>query len=442
VSIVVTILFWAACFVVGTTKQAVEQVLLNSGRLVNVVAAGDTLFSVTEQGQVQQWRSTEEKWEETFRSEEGPGFRGGFFMGRQWTSPVYDSKGDRLLAVETPFAPRGFGGSDQRPTLWIGNRSDGWTRHRGPEAPAGTTDLFVDGQGAAIAVGAQGVFRLTRQEAGKPAEGEAGGTGESFVSAGPNPPARLQGPLAVALNAATGELAIRSQKTVVLLARNADGNYTKKQESEIAGDTGAILAFGGSTLLAALPDGRVLILDAATLKVQQELSPAGENAPRFAFASSNGRWFSVLFHNNQLWLFDARSGKPANVSFSGQGDISAASFSGADQLLVGDRVNRVTSYQLDPFRTEARRAPALTPIERAYHYAIVPIYTVFPKPGELSNVVSYILTEQETVPVGPNSEDLSQRRFKVDIYGPVWSSFAFLSVVLALTCMYVRRKDF
>ena len=52
----------------------------------------------------------------------------------------------------------------------------------------------------------------------------------------------------------------------------------------------------------------------------------------------------------------------------------------------------MTSYQLDPFQTGDRRAPALSVLERVYYYAIVPIYTVFPKPGELSNVVSYLLT--------------------------------------------------
>jgi len=244
------------------------------------------------------------------------------------------------------------------------------------------------------------------------------------------------------LNVATGEIAFRSHRIVTVLARNSDGTYSKKQEAEIGDDAASVLAFGGSTLLAGLSDGRVLLLDAAALKVKQEFSPAREAAPRFAVASSDGRWFAVLFHNNRLWLFDARAGKPANVSFSGQGDISGIAFSGVDRLLVTDRVNRVTSYHLDPFQTEDRRAPALTLLERAYHYAIVPIYTVFPKPGELSNVVSYLLTEQETVATGPNRDDLSQRRVKINVYGPLWSSLAFLTVVLIFTCAYVRRTDF
>jgi hypothetical protein len=398
-----------------------------------LVSAGDTLFGVTEQGQVQQWRATDGKWEETFRAE-GPNVaRGGpFFAPQQLTSPVYDARGDRLMAVEASLGPPGFGGSNRVPTVWTGGRADDWTRRRGPIPPPGTTELFVNGQGEIYAAGTQGLFRLSRDE-----------TVEMFLPAGPNPSLRLQTPIAFAVNAATGEVATRSQSTVTVLERNSDGSYSKKLETEIAGSEGAILAFGGPTLLAGLADGRVLLLDAATLKVQQELSPYGESAPRFAVASPDGRWFIVLFHNYKLWMFDARAGKPAAVSFSGQGDISAAAFNGPDRLLVTDRVNRVTSYKLDPFQAEDRRAPALTPLERVYRYAIIPIYTVFPKPGELGNVVSYLLTERETInTAGPGNEDLSRRQIKINVYGPILSSLAFLVVVVSFTCLYVRRTDF
>jgi len=67
---------------------------------------------------------------------------------------------------------------------------------------------------------------------------------------------------------------------------------------------------------------------------------------------------------------------------------------------------------------------------------------MFPKPGELDNVVSYLLTEQETVATGPNRNDLSQRRIELNIYGPVFSSLVFLVVVLGVTCLYVSRTDF
>jgi len=69
------------------------------------------------------------------------------------------------------------------------------------------------------------------------------------------------------------------------------------------------------------------------------------------------------------------------------------------------------------------------------------VYTVFPKPGEMENVVSWLMTQQETV-IADEDEDLSANRVVLDIQEPVWSNLAFLAVMLTLTCFLVTRRDF
>ena len=71
------------------------------------------------------------------------------------------------------------------------------------------------------------------------------------------------------------------------------------------------------------------------------------------------------------------------------------------------------------------------------------MYTLLPKPGELGNVVAYLLTDlNELQELGRNSPDLSQHRDKIDVAGPIWSSLAFLAVILSLASIYVWRTDF
>jgi hypothetical protein len=81
-------------------------------------------------------------------------------------------------------------------------------------------------------------------------------------------------------------------------------------------------------------------------------------------------------------------------------------------------------------------------LERVYRYGVLPLYTIFPKPGELDNMVAYLLTEQETAAVSPDAENLSAGQVMLNVKGPVWSSLAFTVVMLGLTCLYVRRADF
>jgi hypothetical protein len=156
VSIVVTILFWAACFVVGTTKNVMEQTWLNNNRFMKLVSAGDSLFGVTEQGQVQQWRATSETWEEAFRPKD-PRFPAAVPSAATMDQPGLRFARDRLLAVETPFGGRGLAA----PTGFQrcgSHRTDAWARKK-PVAPAGTTELFVTGRERLPRF--QGVFRLS-----------------------------------------------------------------------------------------------------------------------------------------------------------------------------------------------------------------------------------------------------------------------------------------
>src|SRR5206468_2931515 len=117
-------------------------------------------------------------------------------------------------------------------------------------------------------------------------------------------------------------------------------------------------------------------------------------------------------------------------------------FTAPNRLLLADRGTRVTEYELHSFHVVGQRVPEMDVLERVYRYAVLPIYTVFPKPGELDNMVAYLITEQETAAVGPDSENLTTAQVKLNVKGPVWSSLAFTLVMLALTCLYVRRADF
>lgn len=237
-----------------------------------------------------------------------------------------------------------------------------------------------------------------------------------------------------------------SRGTVLVVEPDASGKYVRKTTREVVPakeSKAALVAFAGQSVLIGLADGRLLIVDAADLSIRHEYRPFGENAPRFAAAGPGGRWLTVLFHNRKLWLFDLQNNRPAGVSFNGQGDISAVAFEGPNQLLTIDRDTRATRYELDPFRLVERMSPELNNVEIAYYYGIMPFYTLLPKPGELGNVVAYLLTDlNELQEFAQNSRDLSQHREKVDVAGPIWSSLAFLAVTLSLASLYVWRTDF
>ncbi len=264
-----------------------------------------------------------------------------------------------------------------------------------------------------------------------------------FRPAGPQPPQPLTESTSLALNRSSGVLYVLQDNTLTSLARNQDGIYEKQQTAELAGESQrALLAAGGNTLLVARTNGELLLWDAGNLQQKQQLLGERQSEPRFAVASPDGAIMAVLFHNGRLWLIDTQSQTRLSISIAGQGDISAVAFDGPNRVLVADRIDRVAAYALPSGEVERWYTPVADTMRRVYRYVIRPIYTVFPKPSELDNSVNYLLTERDTVAFGPNQEDLSAARIKIDPWGPLWSSLAFVAVMLLLSCLYIQRQDF
>jgi len=81
-------------------------------------------------------------------------------------------------------------------------------------------------------------------------------------------------------------------------------------------------------------------------------------------------------------------------------------------------------------------------VELVYYYSILPIYWIFPKPGELDNTVQYFLTGKRTTDMGMFRGDVAQRREDLHPWRPVRSGLAFVGVVLLLACVYIERQEF
>ena len=111
-------------------------------------------------------------------------------------------------------------------------------------------------------------------------------------------------------------------------------------------------------------------------------------------------------------------------------------------MLVADRVTRVTEYDVTTGEVQHCYAPTLGIVERAYYYVIVPLYTVFPKPGELDKTITYLMSGEETRATGRRSGNLEAAREQLHPWAPVWSSLVFMLATLTVACVYIERQEF
>jgi hypothetical protein len=337
VSVVVTIIFWLVCFVIGTSKTVIEQFFLHPQRIVKLTRAGDSLIGVNQSGQFVEWQSADRRWDQILKSQipGGPGF------GPVIVGPLYDDAKKELTFIEQPPAIGRFDFFGPQATLVTATWSGSWQRENGPLPPGGTSWLFRGPRGDKIIVAAEGVFHWDESAAAKGPEllgVRLPFGGKPFVPIGPR--LSLAPPVAAAMDGQSGDVAIFSNQTLTFLKRVDDGKYTLEKTRSFDDFSGpAVLAMADKKILLGSAEGDLQLLDTSKdLQTLEKFQPFGTSEPFIATAADKGSYFAVLFHSGRLWLLNSQSNKTRTLGR----DVSGVMFDGPDRMLVADRGTRVT----------------------------------------------------------------------------------------------------
>lgn len=442
VSIVVTVLFFLACFSVGTAKIALEQSAINPSRLVRLVPTDEALVGVTQMGKFVQWNAAQEEWEDVLQTPRRGGPMG-IVMDSVLVGPVYHQPSQELLYLEQPSG-RGRGrfgasSSEFKTAKWTGN----WVPSTGPNPPTGASWILQDKDDHVLIVSSTGVYLYQPEGAAKKANilgfNIPLGGDKTFSRLGPDEGLPYTAPFAAALDRASNRLLIENQGTLYLLSPGEDGKYTIDKQAERDQDGAAVVGLSSKFAVVVDEKGHVDLRDAYSLEVKQTFRPAGNSAPNVIEVSPNGNYIAVLFHDGVLWLYDSASEQGRRID----SDASAVAFQ-ENQILIADAKTRVRIENLGDGQTVATYSPKSDWLRFTYDWVLQPLYFLFPKPGELSNVVEYLLTDESTqsLAAGPaSSGDLREVRASMDITTPLIHNAIFICVMLGITCLYVSRLD-
>ena len=443
ISIVVSILFWAICFAVGVSKSALDNAFLNGRRTANIIPAGETLIRLNQTGSGYEWDDQNREWRELFeqRRRGGPP---GASQQAAWLGAYFDASNERLVGIRSGGGSRWFRGSSK---LAIATQDNDWKPQESIDVPNGTRVLLPTADGEIMVAGTDGLYRL---------EGDAVGPADAFKLFGMSLPglgesARFvrvddetlewKRPFAAAIDPASGRVVVCCGETTAIL-NEVEGKYIAEPSVSVETSEERIVGFAGGRFLTASQDGAIRIFDASTLKQINLQTPFGTNEPKRFVTSPDGRWAAILFHHRQVWVYDSEEDRSFVPSLSGQGDISAVAFSSDSSFFAADRFGRITRYAPEEsFAIKETMEPEPDFLETLYTRFIDPVHTIFPKPGEMENVVTWLMTRQQTI--GPDDTDeLSASRQVIDIQEPLWSNLAFLAIMLTVTSILITRRDF
>lgn len=450
VSIGATVLFWLFCFLLGSGKGTLENFYVSKHKLTQLVMAEETLVAVNEMGFAYAWDESAGNWSEILVTDVQKQTRPVLAVLPSIPSelrpvgPAYDATRKELVSIQRSMR-------DGQMLAYVGARSDGWKGSKGVRVSIGAMALLREPDGRLLAVGSTGIYRLVG-DLRRPSEPvKMFGFSlplpakDAFQTVSPDPPLILARPASASVNPDTGELAIYSRGKLTVLEKQPEGRFQVRLEKSIDEENlpPALVAIAGERMVLGRDDGRIQLLDARTGEMLDEFQVEKTQAPRFLAAAPGGQWFAAAFHDGHVWTIDAAARTIRRAPVTGQGDVSAVLFRDATHLLVADRSTRVSEYELPNFQVARRWDPPATMLDRAYRRVVLPLYTVLPKPGELGNTVTYALSGKTAAPTdGRPRQSLETSQTSVDPWAPVWSSGAFMLVMLALGCFYLERQEF
>ncbi len=477
VSVILTLVFWAFCFSVGSAYGLFDTKMKNT-EFSSVFPAADQVYVTDVFRQIYRWDDSDQSWSLASGLKMSPEDQMAastvtYFAKlsevpalpglRDTPQPVFDPINNFVVCKRLgSFAPNSSGNAVSVVREGVAEPLEVG------KFPDSTIQLFSSPHGV-IAVDASGeIFRMNSEivlEKFKAAEqakenaiseaGEATGSGKAkskeklFVEMGQAPGVRLRTGSSISYNNEFDEFAVYDEGILKVLGLK-DGSYDLKSELllNLSFDKkmSAMIAYSGKTIAVAFGNGKVISVNAETMVEENGFQLESRSSIRQIDGSPDGRYIGVLFRNGNLWMLDLESGLEMNrVSFSGVKQISTFDLIEDGKVWLGEDIQSVTLCDIEDGVVLKSFNPSSDFIQSLYRYAIRPAYTLCPKPSEFYKVVSYLASSSDTS--ANENVDLrdAERRGNAPSespWAPLTSGVIFMLVMIAAGCVVFQTRDY
>jgi ABC-type transport system involved in multi-copper enzyme maturation permease subunit len=451
VAVIITCLFWATCFSLGTSDAKLGGVIMRY-RVSRIEPAGDDLLAADEVNTLLVWDDEKHDWKPRFTSNEHEQIRSVLILAVLLPTPVpfpppmigpaYDAKNEQIVAVAPSLK------MFNQMVFVSARKLTDWKAVEGAPSRGQPIAIVPEPDGHQLLITNTGASRIVRDLATPAVMVRLPGfslplsRAEALEDAGPSPAPYWGSPAAAAIDQHTGNLYIYTRGEINLLTTNDSGKYSVARQEKLESDEkqSALLAAAQDKCFLISKDLRVVCLNGKTLAATAEYKLPGESPPRTTAATADGKRLFVLSHEGVLRELDPATGHWSRSRVRGQGDISAFTVAPSGKLFVASRATRVAEYDLATMKPLRSFYPAFTIQERLYYYLIHPAHALLPKPGEFYKTVQYLLAGQKTAGIDDNN--LATAQTKLDPWSPILSGLAFQVLMLLLGCAYLHWQEF
>ena len=442
-SVIMTILFWGSCFFIGTGHSILNTRMQNI-RVIGLADSGGEVVQLNRLGQFSSWDGKNQPWQsmmpETNQQMEIQlgviSYSANFDESRELKppfGPVVDRDSGAVVTGNTSLLnPISFGRQPMLVSPGVGE-----PLKKTGKFPSGIVEL-LQGKSTVLAVTALGrIFRFEDPTTAK------------FVEISPEEKVEVSERGQTAVNRQNDSIVIYDKGTLTLFAMDAAGDkYTQtksaKIETETSEEMSCLVGYAGDWITLAMGNGEIILVDAQSLSINKRLTPSSTSAVEQVASVADGSQFFFRLSDQTLWGLETQTMRIARASVTGQGSVSAVAVTDNDQLLVADRTDRVTRYELPDGLQNPTTMETYTPpsdfVGKSFRYAISPLYRLWPKPGEFYKVVAHLSSTNDAS--SNRDVDLRLQPRYENPWSPLTSGLAFMVVMLTISCLYFSRKDY
>lgn len=493
-SIGVTCLFAALCFVVGFVGGLFDGLVTGREKIRSIAVQGDLYVGATNGGKVVGFDAESNRWIEVI---DGNGFDriiGPVEVGDSTFAVAKVLRGRRNtfgsgavdIEIVRPAIPGGKVTDDQSPKLTSQesssveiNQQDSWSLSTSVRLPTATSRLYRLTDDEVMAVNGSGLF-IAQTATISAAVGEVsvdeqtkasksgwlaslmnlqGGATDEFTSILP-PGVTLVPPVRIALQQSGDRLVLGTYGNVFSLRRDDNPAITRwaiDSQKTLEGESAKSMVLGvsGKYVLVAREDDPLQLLSLETLEPAGTLDVGVEVVSIESLGVRTEELFVVQLADGNLMTVGVASSADSDdfaadssakqqvvsamLPYSEVESIAVPCDSG--ELCIVHHVDRVDILDANTFDLKREIRPSLSTWRMVDRYVVTPLRTIVPKTGELSGAVS-ALVGGKTSFVATEEEGGGGDVVRNKLAEPIISCSVFIIVMLCVSCVYLSRRDF
>lgn len=448
VSVVLTIVFWFVCFLVGTTASLFDGLVTGPATVNGLAVADDVVVAATASGDLLRLGPSQPAYEPLVATD--------FGQGHRMLGPVRLSDGRVVAARVSDHQFHFFGSEDVH--LIILDPENQWTQMLGIQLPAGVTEIQPAADGGLFALGTGGVFYAAGDALLADADSEdsppaiAGGlfggierllgnVVHGFTPVAPESLA-VSPPSSFATIPGSSDLVVYTRGRLLRLSRQDEQEWSVTAETMTAGDHTLSTQIAATARHAVIArQGEPLrFFDLATLQVHGEIPFPDSVSVAAMHPSPDGRMIAVSLSDRRVALIhDGSEPQMTFPSYPHQGHISAAAWDNAGTLWMAHHVDRLVAVNPSSGALQADRRPERDLWRSIDAWVVTPLRSIVPQTGEISETMTAIITGRKDLEIEAGTE---VQREQLNVVRPLATCGAFIAVMLLLGCLYIDRQDF